>query len=453
MIFDMSGLKKILANSRLHLLFSVFAALLAFLLPESCPLEAKKCFAIAIFAGLLWALEIVPLYVTSLLVIILEILFLSSTESSLFGNYKIYLSPFASPVIILFLGGFILAAVFKKYKIDKEIASKLINLFGSKPYFILLGFLITTAFLSMWLSNTATTAMMLSIVTPLLASFKKDDPFKVGLAIAIAFGANIGGIATPIGSPPNAIAIGMLADQGTNVKFIEWLLYLIPLSLVIILITSLVLYFMFKPHTDQVKLNIKTERLPKEAVGVLSISLITIFLWLSSSIHGIPESVIALFAVTYFSFFGFIDKHDLQTLSWDILILIWGGLALGKGLQSSGFAEWFLAQDIFAHEGFVLMIVFAIISVLLSSFISNTVAANLLIPIALNLQSVNQVHLAIIVAISSSFAMVLPISTPPNTMVFSTGIIPSRSMLKAGPIISILGVVLLLAYYQIFLSH
>ena len=206
-------------------------------------------------------------------------------------------------------------------------------------------------------------------------------------------------------------------------------------------------------NTDQVKLNIKTERLPKEAVGVLSISLITIFLWLSSSIHGIPESVIALFAVTYFSFFGFIDKHDLQTLSWDILILIWGGLALGKGLQSSGFAEWLLAQDIFAHEGFVLMIVFAIISVLLSSFISNTVAANLLIPIALNLQSVNQVHLAIIVAISSSFAMVLPISTPPNTMVFSTGIIPSRSMLKAGPIISILGVVLLLAYYQIFLSH
>lgn len=445
----MTNIQKILANKNLHILFCFFAAFLAFLLPDSCPLMGKKALAVTIFSASLWALELLPLHVTSLIVIILNILFLSNSETGLFGNYNVFLVPFASPVIILFLGGFVLAAVFEKYKIDKEIASKLINIFGKKPYPILLGFLLVTAILSMWLSNTATAALMLSIITPFIKSLKKDDPFKTALVLAVAFGANIGGIATPIGTPPNAIALGLLGAEGIKVSFSLWVLKLFPLMLLSLFIASIVLYRMFKTETLEINVELKGERLPNEAFGVVTISLLTIFLWLSSGVHGIPEAAVALMAVTAFSSLGYLTSQDLKLLSWDILILIWGGLALGKGLQITGFADWLLAQSIFDHEGIVLIIIFSLIAIILSSIISNTVTANLIMPIALKTSGADHLTLAMSIAIACSFAMVLPISTPPNAIAFSSGQIRSQDMLKAGLVISIISLVLAISYQEL----
>ncbi|NQY80752.1 MAG: DASS family sodium-coupled anion symporter [Candidatus Caenarcaniphilales bacterium] len=445
----MTNIQKILANKNLHILFCFFAAFLAFLLPESCPIMGKKALAITIFSASLWALELLPLHVTSLLVIILEILFLSSSEAGNFSNYEIFLIPFASPVIILFLGGFVLAAVFEKYKIDKEIAAKLINIFGKKPYPILVGFLLVTAILSMWLSNTATAALMLSIITPFLNSLKKEDPFKTALVLAIAFGANIGGIATPIGTPPNAIALGLLNNEGIKVSFSLWVLKLFPLMLICLFIASIVLHRLFKTQMTEIKVELKGERLPKEALGVITIASLTIFLWLTSGVHGIPEAAVALLAITAFSFLGYLTSRDLKILSWDILILIWGGLALGQGLQISGFADWLLSQGIFSHQGIILVIIFSLMSIILSSIVSNTVAANLIMPIALKTAGADHLTLAMIIAISCSFAIVLPISNPPNAIAFSSGLIKSRDMLKAGIIISSISLIVTIAYQQL----
>ena len=191
----------------------VLAFIVYFALPESCPEAAKRTAFVFVLAAFFWAFEIIPVYATSLVVVLLLIILLAKPDGVLGmdkSGYQVFLVPAASPVIMLFLGGFLLSAALSKYGIDKVIATKLLRIYGNKPYSLLLGFSFTAAFLSMWISNTATAAMMFALITPLLSRFDPDDGFPKALVLSIAFGCNIGGIATPIGSPPNAIAIGFI---------------------------------------------------------------------------------------------------------------------------------------------------------------------------------------------------------------------------------------------------
>lgn len=438
------------------LLVVIVAAIVYFFAPPSMLESARRVLFIFIIAALFWAFEIAPLYATSMLVIILEILLLCRPGGVLGmekTHYKEFLLPLGSPIIILFLGGFVLASALHKYEIDKLIATRLLGFFGNKPYFLMLGFMLTTASLSMWMSDTATTAMMIAMVMPLLKQLDEKDPFRTGLILAIPFSALIGGMGTPIGTPPNAIAVGILADHGINITFISWMKMAVPLSVALLFGVSVLLYLMFPSQNKKLSLNIsKTKITGDRAKGTMIIAGITVLLWLTSGIHGLPSAVVALLAAGLFSLTGLLNRDDFNNINWDILILMWGGLALGKGMQISGLTNWIISLPLFQHEGFILIAVFCLLGVILSTFMSNTATANLLIPIVMVIPGESNIMLATTIALSCSLAMALPVSTPPNAIAFSTNMLKSKDMVKAGALISLVSVVIILAGFKIFIT-
>lgn len=443
-------------NNQARLVIIVILAVLTYLLaPDSMTEVSKRELFIFVIAAFFWAFEIVPLYATSILVVILEVLLLCRPGGILGMNtagYEVFLLPFGSPIIILFFGGFILAKALKKYEIDQMIATHLLKIFGHSPYFIMVGFMVTTAFLSMWMSNTATTAMMIAMVLPLLGQLDEKDSFRTGLILCIAFAASIGGMATPVGTPPNAIAIGILANKGINVDFLSWMKMAFPLSMILLAMASLILYVLFPPKNNNLVLKFENhKKLNKDAVITILIALLTIGLWLTSSLHGIPSAVVALLAAGLFALSGLLQKEDFQALNWDVLILMWGGLALGKGMEISGLAKWVVALPLFAQKGTVLVIVFCILAVALSTFMSNTATANLLIPIVMIIPGESNTILATTIALSCSLAMALPVSTPPNAIAFATNMLKSKDMFKAGLAISILSVAIILLGFKFVL--
>lgn len=434
----------------------LIGAFIYFILPESCPEAAKRTAFVFVVAAAFWAFEIIPLYATSLVVVLLEILLLGKPDGVLGmdkSGYTVFLVPFSSPVIMLFFGGFILATAMQKYHVDRLVAGRLLHVFGEKPFCIMLGFMITTAFLSMWLSNTATTAMMIAMIMPLLAGMDADDAFKKALAIAIAFSANIGGIATPVGTPPNAIALGILAEHGIYLTFLSWMKMAVPLALLLLLLTAGILFIVFRPKHAMLDLKIEgVSSLSLNGKIAVVIALGTVVFWLTSGWHQIPEAVVALLAAGFYTASGLLDRNDLKKIDWDILVLMWGGLALGKGMQVSGLADWILNWHVFSHPGLVLVAAFCIAGALLSMFISNTATANLIIPLAVSIPGENPIILAIVIALSCSVGMALPISTPPNAMAFSTNAFSSRDMFKAGILVCAISLIVMLIGFEYVLG-
>jgi sodium-dependent dicarboxylate transporter 2/3/5 len=410
---------------------------------------ARRTAAIFTLAALFWALEIIPIYATSLLVIVLEI-FLLSLPGGASGSpvipYKTFLEPFASPVIILFFGGFTLARAVARYGIDRLIARRLLGLLGHHPFRLMAGLMGATALLSMWMSNTATAAMMMAMIQPVFLQMDKDDPFRRGLVLSIPFAANIGGMGTPVGSPPNAIAIGILAGQGIQINFLSWMLMAIPLVVVLLLVTAVLIYRLFPPRTDHISLEVESGGpLAPRARWVAVIGGVTILLWLTSGVTRLPSAVVALLAATLFAVTGLLDREDFKSLDWDILLLMWGGLALGKGLDVSGLTDWIVSLPVLNQEGLLLVVMAGVLAVLISTFISNTATANLLIPIVIGLPGQSPLVLAIVVGLSCSLAMALPVSTPPNAIAFASQMVRGRDMLKTGSLVSAMALLILLA--------
>jgi len=436
-------------KSRKKFWLGLFSVLLAFtvymVLPESCPEAARRTAFVFVLAAFFWAFEIIPVYATSLVVVLMLIILLTKPDGVLGmdkNGYQVFLVPAASPVIMLFLGGFLLSAALSKYGIDKVMATRLLHIFGKKPYALLLGFSFTAAFLSMWISNTATAAMMFALITPVVARFDPDDGFPKALVLSIAFGCNIGGIVTPIGSPPNAIAIGFLSDYGVNVSFISWIIHTLPFAIIILFFSTFLLYKLFPSKKDSINLEIETDdKIGGSSIWVASIAVFTVFLWLTGLF---PESVVALLAAGALVAGGFLDENDIKNIDWQILLLMWGGLALGVGMQKSGLSDWLVSMPLFEGHGYELLIVFSVVGLALSTFISNTAAANLLLPIVMSIDDESKILIAFSVALSCSFAMAFPISTPPNAIAFSTKVINSKDMLISGTIVSIFALVLVL---------
>lgn len=433
----------------------LFAGAVSFLLPSGCPEAARRVAFIFIAAACFWALEIIPLYATSLAVVLLHI-FLLGKPGGILGldetGYTMFFVPFSSPVIMLFFGGFMLAAGIQKHRVDRLITGRLLGIFGQRPFFILAGFMATTAFFSMWLSNTATTAMVLAMIMPLLHKMDNDDAFKKALALSIAFSANIGGMATPIGTPPNAIALGLLTQQGIFLNFLDWMKMALPLVVVLLFAAAGILFIFFRPKYARMELGIELgESLDWKGKAASAIAIGTALLWLTSGWHRIPEAVIALLAAGIYMAAGLLDRNDLKKIDWDILVLMWGGLALGKGIEVSGLAGWILNGQGVSSSGTLLVVIFCLGAALLSMFISNTAAANLMIPLAISIPGENQVVLAIIIALSCSLGMALPISTPPNAMAFSTQVLSARDMLKAGMAVCIISILIILAGFRFML--
>lgn len=443
--------------------------LVILLLPTSAfPFEGmtiiqQRVIAIFLLAALCWVFEPIPIYATSVVIIVLELLLLSDkgilwARSGLgepgFGEliaHQDLMATFASPIIMLFLGGFFLAMAATKYRLDVNLARVMLKPFGNQPKYVMLGLMLITGVFSMFMSNTATTAMMLSILAPVIAVFKAGDRGRIALALCIPVAANIGGIGTPIGTPPNAIALKYLVDEYT-ITFGEWMAFGIPFVIVMMAIAWVVMCKLYPSDQETVKLDIKGKFLktPKAMIVYFTFGL-TILLWLMGSAHGMNSYTVALIPVAVFSMTGIINKEDLKGISWDVLWLVSGGIALGLALDRTGLAELVVNTIPFGSlSPYAVLLGAAALCLLMANFMSHTATANLLMPImaALGMSMDGLIPLGgimtliLVVTFAASLGMSLPISTPPNALAHATGFVNTKQMARVGVILGLIGVAL-----------
>lgn len=438
-------------------------------LPDLNPVE-HRVISIFAFAALMWLFDVVPAWTTSLVVVVL-LLFCTSDSSlwffqtdaagvkyeNLVSNTAI-LHCFADPTIMLFIGGFIIAIAATKSGLDVKLAKVMLTPFGTKSENVLLGFLLVTAIFSMFISNTATAAMMLTFLAPVLKALPADGKGKIGLALAIPIGANIGGIGTPIGTPPNAIALKFLNDPAgmdMGIGFGQWMMVMAPFTFVLLFIAWVILRKMFPFKQKEIHLQIEAgaqHQSPLRDAIVYVTFAITVGLWLTDAITGVNANVVAMLPVGVLCIAGVITKRDLEQISWSILWMIAGAFALGVAMRQSGLAANMIASIPFNEWSPLLIIIGSgLLCYLMANFISHTATAALFVPIlaiagssmADSLSSYGGVATLLIgVAICSSLAMVLPISTPPNALADATGFIKQKYMVKTGLIIGAIGLIL-----------
>ena len=454
----------------IRLILAAVVALLVWCLPvenwiDGLTIIQKRTLAIFIYAILMWLFEAVPAWTTSVMVVVL-LLFTTSNSSLVFfenaapevlgtqTSYKSLLHCFADPIIMLFIGGFVLAIAASKTGLDLFLARVMLKPFGKNPKMVLLGFLMVTGIFSMFLSNTATAAMMLTFLGPVLKALPADGKGKTALALAIPIAANVGGMGTPIGTPPNAIALKYLNESlGFNIGFFDWAIVMMPFVILLLLLSWVLLLKLFPFTEKHIHLNIegKTAERSQLIISYITIGL-TILLWLTDKLTGINANTVALIPIAIFCVTGLFGKKELKELDWDVIWLVAGGFALGTALDKSGLAAHLVGAIPFGQWSPLVVIIGAgLICWLFSNIISHTATANLLVPIlavvggsiATALAPLGGVTALLIgVAIGSSLGMVLPISTPPNAIAASTGMIEQKEMVKTGLFMGIVGLVL-----------
>ncbi len=424
-----------------------------FLPIEGLTLGARICLMIFVGAAGLWVTEAIPPFATAIMVIVLSVYLLGTPggplgldPSGVTHSYQIFLNPIASPVLVLFFGGFILAVAATKHGLDVRLARAFVKPFGTHPKMVLLGVICITAMFSMFMSNTATAAMMIAILTPLFKHFEGRDPFKKALVLAVPFAANIGGMGTLIGTPPNAVAASVLGQLGHPISFLRWMVIAMPIVIVMLFILWVLLVKIFKPRTDKFEMLFPEDlKITWDLVIVVATFTVTVILWLAEPILKIPSAVVALLPIMIFTMFGIIGREDLRKIEWHVLILVAGGLALGVAMKQSGLSDLLVGYIKILHlSPIMLLVTISLFAVLVSNFMSNTAAANLMIPIVTSLAVVSPSLGAVVVALACSLSMSLPISTPPNAIAFATQAIETRDMARYGTLVSVFGIVVML---------
>ncbi|MFA7070698.1 MAG: SLC13 family permease, partial [Sulfurimonas sp.] len=343
---------------------------------------------ILVFVALLWISEAIPAFAVSLLVIALEVVLLGFDGFNFKSGSKeweYYLLPWSYPLIFLFLGGFIMASAASKTKLDLWLAKKVIFIVGGRPKNILLGLVAVTFTLSMFISNTATAAMMMSILSPMLLKIKPSNPFNKAILLSVLAAINLGGMTTIISTPPNAIAAGMLGENAPS--FLGWMAYAVVPSVAILAILLFIIYKLYpssEPYIqlkslkevdhfdDSTKIFSKIPTIPSWKKNItMIIFAITILLWMSEPLHHIPITVVSFVPIIGFTLFGILDADDITKIRWDVIILIVGGLSLGLGVSKTGLDSWFASLvQVENMEIFLVAVVFSYIVILMSNFMS-----------------------------------------------------------------------------------
>ena len=430
----------------------------------------QRVIAIFAFTAMMWILEVIPTWTTSVVAIV-SILLTTSNKGLGFlmakdnlgelTNYKSIMAAFADPVIMLFLGGFVLAFAATKVGLDVQLAKVMLKPFGKNPKTVLLGVLLVIGVFSMFMSNTATAAMMLTFLTPVLLTLPKDGGGRISLALAIPIAANIGGMGTPIGTPPNAIALGALQEAGYNITFVGWMLRMVPYVLVMLLFAWVLLMKLYPFKAKTIELKIEGEQVkatPFQKYVVWVTFALTIILWVGEGLFKINSNIVAMIPFAVFSATGILKAKHLEHINWAVLWMVAGGFALGTALNQTGLATTLIKTIPFASwNALVVMLVGGLICYFLSNFISNSASANLVVPILMvvgkaiagnpesadSFSALGGVSAMIVgVAICASLAMCLPVSTPPNALAHSTGMITTKQMATVGIIIGVVGLVL-----------
>ncbi len=434
--------------------------------------------AVAVWMIVWWIMEAVSISVTALLPLLLFPLTKIMPIDTVGANY-------GSPIIFLFFGGFVLALALEKVNLHKRIALNIIRVTGTTPNKVILGFMIATGSLSMWISNTATTVLMLPIAMSVIGllvndedGFTKDDKnFSLSVMLGIAFSANAGGIATVIGTPPNSVMVGLLENEyHIEISFLDWMVVGTPFSATMIAICYLVLVKWMYPN-KQLKFTASKEVINEELqkLGpmsgkekmVLAIFGATVFLWIFRTVINsiFPElklndtiisimGAIAMFSVPYNLRKGdfIIEWKDTQKLAWGILILFGGGLALAEAMQVSGIID--LVTNAISNSDISVLMTASLLIIMmlfLTELMSNVALVAVLAPVVAGIAiglNIPVLYLLIPVTMASSCAFMLPMATPPNAIVFASGYIKVGEMARVGIILNLLASVLLILMFQ-----
>lgn len=442
-------------------IIGLILGLVVFLLPLAIDVPnlgepGERMLAIFLVAIVFWITEPIPLTATAVLVILLEVL-LVSTEGFALSPEALdaalpaasYFAALANPVIILFLGGFLIADGAEKYGLDRNLAAVMLKPFPDSARGTVLGLMLITALLSMFMSNTATTATMFAVVIPILKSLSSAKA-RTALALSIPVAANIGGIGTPVGTPPNAIAVGALAERGYTVSFVNWMIMAVPFMLVILFVSWLFLCFFFIPKQERIHIEMDSAwNTGKQAILFYTIAGITILLWMTEPLHGISSNTVGFFPVVALLCLKVMDGSDIRKLDWPVLWLVSGGIALGTGVSATALDKWLVGSIDWASLGGVaILALLGAIGFGMANVISHSAAANLLVPLAVSLavslDGVNAITVAAVVAIACSLGMSMPISTPPNAIAYATGEVKVKDMAIVGMVVGVVATVILI---------
>jgi solute carrier family 13 (sodium-dependent dicarboxylate transporter), member 2/3/5 len=388
-------------------------------------------------------------------------------------------------LVFLFMGGFLIAAAMEKWQLHKRMALHTILLVGTTPRRIVLGFMIATAFLSMWISNTATTMMMLAIAIAVIAQIcptedNQQASFGTALMLGIAYSASIGGIATLIGTPPNAILAGVIeVNYQISLGFAEWMSFALPLSIVLLAICWYYLVNIayrekmqdFKGNIDSIQSSLaELGSITKAEKYVAAIFVCVATLWILRGLtdfelfRQVKDSTIAIFGALLLFIIPvdlkkgvfLLDWKSAKNIPWDIMILFGGGFALAKGFSQTGLTEW-IANQLIGLQGMnVVMIILcvALLVIFLTEITSNTATASLLLPVMAAFATALSLHpyvLMITTALAASLAFMLPVATPPNAIVFSSRQVSIQQMVRAGFWLNIMSSLLITGFVYFIL--
>ncbi len=415
-------------------------------MPFKAPITTGLLFAVAA----IWLTEVVPLSAGSLLIPVV-IVVAGVTEPAT------VLQQFFHPIVVLFLAGFLMAEAMRHTGIDRLIALTILRRSSTRPALLMLSMMGITAFLSMWMSNTAAVAIIIPIGLAILDKISNDNiTFHKALILGVAYAGAMGGIGSAIGTPANMLALTFLSDfADTPLTFNDWFAYGLPMVLIMVPVIWLYLLLSFRVNAvAQIDRSVYEDELRQ--VGKLNIKqrlifgvfLVVMALWLTESLHGIHASIVALGGALVLFFAEILQKDDLRRINWDALLTFGGGLSIGSLLVTTGVSDWVALQliGLVALPQIVVVFLLAALTMVTGAFISNTACAAMLIPLAIPLARILQIDprlLVAIIAISSSIDFALVVGTPPTMMAYSTGYFKTTEIFKRGIVLDVVGVTIL----------
>jgi sodium-dependent dicarboxylate transporter 2/3/5 len=443
---------------RRFLSFVVVAALVLYVWREltgTFPPEQRAVLFLFLLAVGLWITEAVPAFAVGLLIMGYLVFALGTTLiHPVPWDVSPYLNTWSSPVIWLMLGGFFMAEGLSRTGLDRQLFALAIRPAGTRPSRVLLAVMLTSAVASMFISNTSTTVLMIGAVLPLVRQAGKNEPFATALLVAIPLSASVGGMGTIIGSAPNAIAAGVSAGFGKEINFVQWMLIGAPVALGLVVLAW---YFLLKKYPatmEEFSLDLGRAEPPelpgkRERIIVAVLSIATVAMWMTTPLHGIHVAAISLIPIVGLTMTQVLGAADVRGLPWDTLMLVAGGLSLGAAVVDTGLADrlatWLYFLTVLNLDALVFGAL-ALVTVVLSNFMSNTATVSLILPVAVALVPGRELEMCLILGLSASCALLLPVSTPPNAVAYSTGEIQTSDLRPGGVLIGLIGPAVIVAW-------
>ena len=419
------------------------------------PYKADIALALLLVVAGLWLTELIPLSAAALLIPVVAVVTGITGETAV-------LAPFSHPIIMLFLAGFLMAQAMKQTGLDRWLALTILSRSSLKPAFLMLTMMGLTAFLSMWMSNTASVALVLPIVLAVSERMPEEigrTAFRRALVLSVAYAASIGGIGSAIGTPANMLALTFLNQYtDSSLSFTDWFRYGLPLVILMLPIIWLYLLFAFGVQLRQVGTAVSHDLYRRELgqLGPLTpaqrrlllIFMLVVSLWLTEAWHGLPTTIVALAGALILFWDGVINQQSLNQINWDALLTFGGGLAIGAILVSTGVSDWIALQlaGLASYPPLLVVFLVAALTLITGAFISNTACAAMLIPLAIPLAQFLRLDprlLVMVIAIGSSIDFALVVGTPPTMMAYATGLFSVKEIFRRGIILDLIGLLLL----------